>query len=133
MLDKDEPITIEEKLKEVLRAITLKNSVLDFNWGFEYRRAILDEKRCWLIWVCFDRPDTNTGEIGRGRGRTEIIWEGSTISAIVKTCWLLIELMVRHELMEGFRFQEKRIFNPHNSVFDLSEVQLRSCDGGRTP
>jgi hypothetical protein len=31
--------------------------------------------------------------------------------------------MVRHELMEGFRFDGVRIFNPHNSVLDLARVQ----------
>jgi len=36
---------------------------------------------------------------------------------------LLIELVVRHELMEAFRWQDKRIFNPHNSIEALASIQ----------
>jgi hypothetical protein len=52
-----------------------------------------------------------------------VVWQGATLSGVVKTAWLLVELMVRHELMEGFRFDDSRIFNPHNSVLDLATVQ----------
>ena len=38
----------------------------------------------------------------------------------MKTCWLLAELIVRHELMEAFLYQGVRIFDPHHSVAELS-------------
>jgi hypothetical protein len=136
-------ITTEEQLVDALSRISLVNTVLDFKWKFEYLSMktlyrnnnvvayaggvpIYENEGTrpgWLVWVSFERPDTQTGKIGRGRGRDEIVWEGTALSGVVKTAYVLIELMVRHELMEGFRFDDARIFNPHNSVLDLAELQ----------
>lgn len=126
-----EPILKEEAdLRDWLSRITFKNTVLDFKWKFEYKpvRIVIQgedtpDKHGYLVWVSFERPDTITGEVGRGRGRDEVILNGTSMSGVVKTAWLLVELMVRHELMEGFNFDNNRIFNPHNSVIDLSRVQ----------
>lgn len=121
------------ELRRVLDEITFVNTVLDFKWRFEYEPFEIccdpDEKHPdgvrsgWLVWVTFERPDTLTGVIGRGRGRDEVIWAGASLSAVVKTAWVLFKLMVDHEAMEGFRWQGRRIFNPHNSVIDLARVQ----------
>lgn len=123
----DEPVvnTVGE-LRAVLDRISFRNTVLDFKWEFEIEQVELaspNELGFWFVRVSFERTDTLTGVVGRGMGRQEIIYEGSTVSSVVKTAWLLVELMVRHELMEGFRFDDARIFNPHNSVFDLAKVQ----------
>lgn len=133
----DKTINNKYDLDNVIREITFQNTVLDFKWVFiiedihvvdtwDYMGNILEKvpyRKGWLIHVTFERPDTITGKIGRGRGRDEIIWAGATESAVVKTCWLLVELMVRHELMEGFNYQGRRIFNPHNTVQELISVQ----------
>lgn len=118
-----------EHLREVISKITFKNTVLDFKWRFDFREVVfsgdgktIDEG--WLVWVTFERPDTTTGVVGRGRGRDEIIWAGSSVSSVVKTCWLLVELMIRHELMEGFRYNDCRIFNPHHTVGELASLEL---------
>ena len=130
-------VKTDVQLLEVLKEITFKNTVLDFKWRFEFEKVIIGKPRSpyesglmagsqregWLLWVSFERPDTITGEIGRGRGRDEIVWRGATVSAVVKTAWVLVELMVRHELMEGFRWEDARIFNPHNSVYALAGLQ----------
>ena len=121
----------EDELQAVLARVSMRNSVLDFAWQFHTRPIDLCgpdrlADRCgWLVWCTFTRPDTDTNAVGTGRGRDEIVWFGTTVSGVVKTAWLLIELLVRHELMEGFRFDDSRIFNPHNSVFDLADVQTK--------
>lgn len=125
---KEPTVNTKEELEKVLSEISFVNTVLDFKWKFEYKPVVMyDENHlprdAWLVWVSFERPDTITGEMGRGRGRDEIVWVGATVSGVVKTCWVLVELMVRHELMEGFRWKNKRIFNPHNSVFALASLQ----------
>ena len=117
-------------LERVFNKVTLVNTVLNFSWKFHertiaasYREDGQEVKRIgWLVWVSFERPDTFTGVVGRGEGRKEIIWEGAEESSVVKTLWLLLELVVRHELMEGFRYNNKRIFNPHHDVRDLAKV-----------
>jgi hypothetical protein len=127
----DEPtIDTTEQLADALGRISFVNTVLDFNWRFEHAPFTCDHtdqagrpRTGWLLWVSFERPDTLTGVMGRGRGRDEFVWKGAALSSVIKTAWLLVELMVRHELMEGFRFDNARIFNPHNSVLDLARVQ----------
>jgi hypothetical protein len=135
-------IETTEQLAAALQRITFVNTVLDFKWRFESTPITVrlgshtdgpglapppgpneQSRNGWLLWVSFERPDTLTGNVGRGRGREEVVWQGATLSGVIKTAWLLVELMVRHELMEGFRFDDARIFNPHNSVLDLARVQ----------
>lgn len=125
----EELITTTEQLDRILSRIKFVNSSLDFKWRFEYESFRLkktgdpETKEGWLVHVSFERPDTLTGEIGRGRGRDEVVWSGATLSSVVKTCWVLVELVVKHELMEGFTFDGERIWNPHNSVLDLVDLQ----------
>lgn len=116
-------------LQAALSRVSFVNTVLDFKWRFECRAVDVlpcwddhGSREGWLVWASFERPDSITGQVGRGRGREEIVWRGTPLSGVVKTAWLLVELLVRHELMEGFRFDDVRIFNPHNSVLDLKRV-----------
>lgn len=143
MLKTDERvITLQSELDAILKDISLKESVLDFNWKFvsrpirefivaahEYRidssESVRLETRTtgWFVHVEFERPDCDTGKIGIGRGRQEFIAVGTTESGVVKTAWLLVELMVRHELMEAFTYKGSRIFNPHHTVTELQAIR----------
>ena len=118
-------ITHAAALDQLLSEISFKNTVLDFKWKFEYEPVFDHGQNLigWFVQALFERPDTHTGEIGIGRGRKEFVPLGTTDSGVVKTCWLLVELVVRHELMEGFRWQDKRIFNPHNTIQALASIQ----------
>lgn len=131
-------------LEAILSRITFQNSVMDFRWRFEVQEVLVayqgeasffdaiqnrtvtadsPTRKGWLIWASFERPDTNSGVVSRGRGRDEIIWEGWTESAVVKTAWVIVQLLVQHEMMEGYRYDNARIFNPHNSVRELAGLQ----------
>lgn len=127
-------IVVEDRktLEQVIADISMTNTCLDFQWKFEVEElrndsdcAVYNDANLigWFVNVAFQRPDTATGELGTGRGRKEFIARGSYESSVVKTCWLLIELVVRHELMEAFRYRNARIFNPHNSVHALASIQ----------
>lgn len=120
---KDKLITTREELVATLNDVSMTNTSLDFKWKFDIEEGHFLGKKAWHIRVGFERPDTETGKIGIGYGRYEIVSSGTTESGVVKTAWLLIELVVRHELMEAFRWRGKRIFNPHNSIYDLADVQ----------
>lgn len=80
----------------------------------------------WRVRFAFDRPDTVTGEPGRGYGRWELIERGASESSVVKTCWLLLELLVRHELMEAFQYNGAKLFDPHRTVAELALSAKRS-------
>ena len=93
----------DDDIMAVLRGISFPNSVVNFQWQFRCapttfriekqcidiaRPLEYDIKRGWLVWCEFYRPDVDTGTMGVGRGRDEIVLAGATESAIVKTAWL---------------------------------------------
>jgi hypothetical protein len=106
------------ELRGVLGEISFAPSGLDMGWEWEIEELPMDKG--WLVNTTFKRPDTDTGIMGTGRGRQEFIAKGATESGVVKTAWLLAELIVRHELMEAFRYRGVRIFDPHHTVEELS-------------
>ncbi len=75
----------------------MQNSVLDFRWQFSVTpygpTTPYGPCKFWVVQVSFERPDTATGQVGIGKGRKELIEYDTTISGVVKTAWLLIELM----------------------------------------
>jgi hypothetical protein len=115
-------IESEHALRAVLDQITFAPSCVDMGWAWHIEELRLADGRVrgWLVNTTFRRPDTHTGEIGIGTGRQELVGFGATESAVVKTAWLLAELIVRHELMEAFLYKGVRIFNPHHTVDELS-------------
>jgi hypothetical protein len=112
----------EDQLRSVLAQISFAPSCVSMGWQWQIEelRLVSGDLRGWLVNTTFRRPDTHTGEIGIGAGRKELVAFGASESAVVKTCWLLAELIVRHELMEAFLYKGVRIFNPHHSIEELS-------------
>jgi hypothetical protein len=122
-MDPEPRIESEQALRAVLDQITFAPSCVNMGWAWqieELRVAPSGTLRGWLVNTTFRRPDTHTGEVGTGAGRQELIAFGASESAIVKTAWLLAELIVRHELMEAFLYKGVRIFDPHHTVAELS-------------
>jgi hypothetical protein len=110
-------------LRAVLDDIRFAPNCVDMGWAWEIEELPLAPDgalKGWLVNTTFRRPDTDTGAMGVGRGRKEFIAVGTTESGVVKTAWLLAELIVRHELMEAFLYRGVRIFNPHHTVDELS-------------
>jgi hypothetical protein len=107
----------EATLRHVLDGITFAPSCLDMGWAWQIEAI---PGRGWFVNTTFRRPDSYTGEIGTGSGRKEFVAIGATESSVVKTAWLLAELIVRHELMEAFLYRGVRIFDPHRTVDELA-------------
>lgn len=109
-------------LRGILHDISFAASCVNLEWEWEQKKVYAYnedgqyEMIGWHVRTFFTRPDTMTGVVGRGSGRWEFIERGSTESGAVKTCWLLFELMIRHECMEAFLYKGDRIFDPHNPV-----------------
>jgi hypothetical protein len=123
-------VNTDEELEAVLAGISFKNSVLDFKWRYRYKPfydmvpsgagGFFPVQAGWLLWVEFERPDVITGLSGVGRGRDEIVRKGCYESGLVKTAYVLYRFIIEHEAMEGFRYNDIRVFNPHNTVHELS-------------
>jgi hypothetical protein len=129
----EQRVETEAALRAILDEITFAPSCVDMGWDWEIEELRLGDgggarqlTRGWLVNTTFRRPDTHTGEIGIGRGRQELVAFGASESAVVKTAWLLAELIVRHELMEAFLYKGVRIFNPHHTVEELSLPSRKS-------
>lgn len=116
MLDKmDLRWDVEEVHQQTqdVEALSIKNLAVNFE-----SHSI--KQLGWRIRFSFVRPDTTTGEMARGHGRWEFVDIETSESTVVKTCWLLLELLVRHELMEAFHYGGVRVFDPHRSIDDLA-------------
>jgi hypothetical protein len=112
-------ITTIEQLKQTLGRIGFAKSCIDFGWEFEVEQLLMDGSgkfAGWFVNTTFKRPDTHTGEVGIGRGRKEFIPYGTYEDGVIKTAWVLCEMIVKHELMEAFLVDGKRIFDPHSSI-----------------
>lgn len=124
MENKDFKVLYAAQLRAVLNRITFAPSCVDMSWKWELEEVWEEDSlKGWLVNTTFQRPDTNTGEMGTGKGRQGFIPVGTTLSGVVKTAWLLAELIVRHELMEAFLFDGKRVFDPHKTVFELTNTR----------
>jgi glycerophosphoryl diester phosphodiesterase len=109
---------------DILEEINFAPSNLDMGWDWDVKETkIYDEgivlEKGFCIRTTFMRPDSKTGEIEKGYGRWMYIPENISKDGLVKTAWVCAELIVKHELMEAFLYQNKRIFDPHKSLTDL--------------
>lgn len=83
---------------------------LAWSWGWEIRE---DFPHGFHVRVTFERPDRETGIMGRGAGRWLLVPANATAHDIAGTAFVAIKLIVEHELLEGFHFDGRRIFDPH--------------------
>lgn len=112
-----DPVDTAQDLRVILNQIDIKPSMVRPR-GFGF--AIRDIDGGWLIRLEFIRPDRDTGRDAMGAGRWEFICRGATESGVVKTAWLLLDLLARHEAMESFTYRGVRIFDPHHTVDQLT-------------
>lgn len=131
----------QEQIQAILQRITLGPTVLfasQFTPPISFSVTPVPGKYediCAGFWVQlhFARPDTNTGAWGWGESRREYIAPNATEDSILKTGFLLLKLVVEHELMEAFLVDGVRIFDPHRSVHahqqaDEYEQQYRQME-----
>jgi len=111
-----------EEVFKILSKISFASSCMDLGWGWEV--TPLGDVG-FLMRTSFNRPDSYRPRlVDRGYGRWMFCAWDTPTSGIVKTAWLCVELVVRHELMEGFLYRKARIFNPHKSLTDLARPEL---------
>jgi hypothetical protein len=118
----DSVVISESELRRVLFVrLSMPNSCLDFKWGWDIRACSTYERghvveRGWQVRSTFDRPESETGQVGRGAGRWWFIAEASSVSSVVRTAWLAIRQNIDHELHEAFRLDGGRVFDPHRDL-----------------
>ena len=114
-----------QEIKDTLTRVSFADSNLNMGWEWDIRVSkIYDDngttlEKGYVIRTTFMRPDILTGEVDKGYGRWMYIPENITTDGLVKTAWVCAELIVKHELMEAFLYDNKKIFDPHKSLKDL--------------
>jgi hypothetical protein len=110
-----------KKVKDTLSTITFVPSCINFSWEWEVKKI----ENGFHIRTTFQRPDINTGVIGKGYGRWMFVPSKSPDDSIIKTAWVCCEFIVKHELMESFLVSGKKVFDPHKSIEELSYTKKK--------
>jgi hypothetical protein len=106
----------KSEIEKILKNISMAPTCLDMGWKWKVREL---GEFGYTFCVSFQRPDTITGEIGTGYGREWFVPKDSSEKFIVMTAWLSIDLILKHEAMEAFHYNNERILDPHKSLSEL--------------
>ncbi len=74
------------------------------------------------IQLKYKAPCTKTGLWGEWKSDKIYLSSYMTEDEVVKKVFVLFKRAVEHEIMEGFKFDGKIVFNPHTSFRDLLQV-----------
>ena len=113
------------KVKEVLSNISFLPSSIEVgnNWDIKSTRILDDSgvvlEKGYSIRTTYLRPEINGNEVERGYGRWMYVSENSSIDNLVKTAWLCVDILIKHELMESFLYNQHKIFDPNRLVSKL--------------
>lgn len=78
-----------------------------------------------FLQVIYDAPCTKTGEIKEWHGRKWYLSEYMTDDEIVKTGFVAFEACVKHEVMEGYKYDNVIVFNPHVNFKELLKISSK--------
>mgnify|MGYP001596239790 CR=1 FL=1 len=81
-----------------------------------------------FIQVQYSSPCVKTGMLNNWAGRKWFLSKFMTDDEIVKTCYLACEIAARHEIMEGFNYNNQLVFNPHTpyqSLIKASKIEIK--------
>jgi hypothetical protein len=116
---KTKNFTIDEVQAILSNIIFAEYSMMSWKWDFQVGTApspIPGDADLFLIRTSFWRKDVDTGEFDRGWGRWHTTPIDSSEKAIVMTGWVAIKMIIEHELLEGFEYKGKKVFDPHKSL-----------------
>lgn len=75
-----------------------------------------------FIQVFYHAPCTKNNSIEEWKGGKYYLSEYMTEDEIIKKAWVAFEAAVKHELMEGFKFDNIVVFNPHVNFRELLKI-----------
>jgi hypothetical protein len=89
------------------------------------KAATFEDNDDVYLQVFYTSPCTKTGEIQEWTGRKWRLSKYMTEDEVVKTAWCAVEAAVKHEMMEGFKYDNTIVFNPHVNFRELLRVSHR--------
>lgn len=112
------------RVKELLKDITANLFGIDFKIIAEFDKQFqtVDGRARVYLQAKYTSPCTDTGEVKEWGGRKWYLSEFMTDDEIIKTAWCAFDKAVQHEVMEAFKVNGIRLFNPHVNYLDLLSV-----------
>lgn len=121
------------EVKELLNRIRFSpsNINMDLDWDVKPTKIsnesdIVIEKG-YSIRTTFTRPSGN--DIERGYGRWLYVPENASVDNIIKTAWLCLEIITKHELMNAFLYDDSKVFDPLKTVAELQSKVSATTEG----
>lgn len=109
-------MTTDQGIRDAIDRVSFGPN-LDWRWQVHHE-AIDIGWRVRLSFVAADRDDAR--QVARHFGRWWLVEFGTTSDALAKTLFAAAKMIVEHELLEAFRFDDRLPFDPHRSVQDLT-------------
>ena len=75
-----------------------------------------------FLQVVYMAPCTKTRTMAKWKGRKWYLSTHMTDDEIVKTAYAAFEAAVKHEVMEGFKYDNVIVFNPHVNFQELLKI-----------
>lgn len=88
----------------------------------DWRFRVIANSEGFCIQAEFTDVDHDTGKPAIIRGRKWYVSKFAIADEVIKTCWLAVELALKHEAMECFLVNGKAPFHPHNDSFAMLDL-----------
>lgn len=116
--------TFIDNVRDLLGRVTMSCLDKKFYIVIEYDRKYENKDFMFMyprvyIQVRYTSLCTKTDKIEDWKGRKWYLSEHMTNDEIVKTAYCGFEAAVKHEIMEGFKIDDKILFNPHVNFEEL--------------
>jgi hypothetical protein len=115
-----------ERVLSILSRITANCLGIDFNFICSYDKTY---PNCRVyIQVSYKTKCTKTEQLEEWKGRKYYLSDYMTDDEVVKTAYVAFQQAVNHEIMEGYKVDNKILFNPHINFEELlliSEKEVR--------
>lgn len=115
------------QVKELISHITFSIFSKELKLSVHYDKLVEDMpvqckyKRMYLQ-VSYTAPCTKSGTIEEWKGGKHYLSRYMTEDEIVKKAYVAFEAAVKHEIMEGFKFDNTIVFNPHVDFRELLKI-----------
>lgn len=113
-------MTSIEQAAQTLSRITMSCLGVTFRLLFEQDKIVPNGR--YYLQVVYNAPCTKTKEWAEWKGRKFYLSEYMTQDEIVKTAYVAFEMVLKHEVMEGFKVDGKILFDPHINFESLLTI-----------
>lgn len=111
-----------KKIEKLVNKISF--SCLDKNFKIIIQLDKIYSKRVY-IQVSYVSKCTKTNEVQEWKSRKWYLSDFMTEDEVVKTCYAACKAAVEHEIMEGFKIDNKILFNPHVNYKELLKISSK--------